>query len=383
MRRLGAGLFTSPNGRGVLPEDDPLCIGNLSWDPDVRALCREADLLVAIGTRFQGPEHGELEDGAARRASCRSTSSPRSPGRNYPVEAAIVGDAKISTTRFAGRARPDRGAGEDLAEAGWTERVARGRRLRPERGFGPSLGPQAGLLDALAPCLGAGHRRREGLDHPRLHLGQPAPAGAYVPAPRSCRTASPSGSGCRTPLGAARRARSDATRRAPGGRRRLPARGDRAGDRGPGAAPDRRARVRATAATGSCATSRTSQYGRRKVASASTSAGPTSCGLASAFGIRGRASGVSSADFAHGRRAKACRRPRPCLIEVDLDAIGPMAVPYTGTSVRLPESRRPATGAREAQSASRKSRLAHDGVGVHLRLLQMARSSPSSATASE
>jgi acetolactate synthase-1/2/3 large subunit len=55
VRRLGAGLLTSPNGRGVLSEDDPLCIGNFSWDPDVRALYREADLLIAIGTRFQGP----------------------------------------------------------------------------------------------------------------------------------------------------------------------------------------------------------------------------------------------------------------------------------------------------------------------------------------
>ena len=76
VRRLGAGLLTSPNGRGVLPEDDPMCIGNLSWDPEVRALCREADLLVAIGTRFQGP-HTEnwnrgrregIDKGVARRA---------------------------------------------------------------------------------------------------------------------------------------------------------------------------------------------------------------------------------------------------------------------------------------------------------------------------
>jgi len=46
--RLRAGVITSPNGRGVLSEDDPLVIGNLSWDPDVRALCRDADLLIAV-----------------------------------------------------------------------------------------------------------------------------------------------------------------------------------------------------------------------------------------------------------------------------------------------------------------------------------------------
>ncbi|HKH87970.1 MAG TPA: thiamine pyrophosphate-binding protein, partial [Acidimicrobiales bacterium] len=153
VRRLGAGLLTSPNGRGVLPEDDPLCIGNLSWDPDVRALCREADVLVAIGTRFQGPNTENWKMELPRRL-VQLDIDPAVPGRNYPVEAAIVGDAKTSTAALLDALESTPGR-DVLAEAGWADRViaatASGRaRLRG------TLGSQVGLLDALASCIRPG-----------------------------------------------------------------------------------------------------------------------------------------------------------------------------------------------------------------------------------
>ena len=151
-RRLGAGVITSPNGRGLVAEDDPCCVGNLSWDPEVRELCREADLLVAIGTRFQGPNTENWTMELPRRI-VQIDVDPAVPGRSYPVEVAVVADAKTATaailaeldTLHPARVGP---------QAGWEERVAAVAASARERLRG-TLGPQVGLLDALAPRVGA------------------------------------------------------------------------------------------------------------------------------------------------------------------------------------------------------------------------------------
>ena len=124
VRRLGAGSLTSPNGRGIVSEDDPCCIGNLSWDQGVRELCREADLLVAIGTRFQGPntENWRME---LPGHLVHIDVDPGVPGRNYPVE---VGHHR-------GREDGDRG---HLGRAGQPERGRAGPRSRA----GPSVWPR-------------------------------------------------------------------------------------------------------------------------------------------------------------------------------------------------------------------------------------------------
>ena len=122
VRRLGAGLLTSPNGRGIVSEDHACCIGNLSWDPDVRALCREADLLIAIGTRFQGPNTENWKMSLPTRL-VQIDVDPSVPGRNYPAEAAIIGDAKAVTAALLQQL--DRmGVPEVLAEASWARPVA-------------------------------------------------------------------------------------------------------------------------------------------------------------------------------------------------------------------------------------------------------------------
>ncbi len=55
--RLQAPVLSSPNGRGALPEDHPLSVGALPYHPEIQALQEEADVVLAVGTRFQvGPE---------------------------------------------------------------------------------------------------------------------------------------------------------------------------------------------------------------------------------------------------------------------------------------------------------------------------------------
>ena len=56
--RLGAPVLTTLNGRGVLPEDHPLCVGNFYHSRDLAAASADAELTLAIGTRFQAGVDG-------------------------------------------------------------------------------------------------------------------------------------------------------------------------------------------------------------------------------------------------------------------------------------------------------------------------------------
>ncbi|CUK18631.1 putative 2-ketoarginine decarboxylase AruI [Ruegeria denitrificans] len=51
-KRLDAPVINSRAGKGVIPEDHPLCLGfTQAFDP-VRELLRDADAVLAIGTEF-------------------------------------------------------------------------------------------------------------------------------------------------------------------------------------------------------------------------------------------------------------------------------------------------------------------------------------------
>ncbi len=52
--RLGAPVVTTVEGRGSIPEDHPLCLGALTTSPQVEEILAGADVVLAVGTRFQG-----------------------------------------------------------------------------------------------------------------------------------------------------------------------------------------------------------------------------------------------------------------------------------------------------------------------------------------
>lgn len=51
--KLDAPVFTTPNGRGAIPDDHPLAIGNLWASRKLQTDIADADLTIAVGTRFQ------------------------------------------------------------------------------------------------------------------------------------------------------------------------------------------------------------------------------------------------------------------------------------------------------------------------------------------
>ena len=126
---LGAPVLVSANGRGALPDDHPLCLGNLVYHPEVRALREEADVVLAVGTRLQvGSEarnyaalggkliHLDADAGVIHRVS--------------PAELAVVADAAGGLAAVTA-ALADRGGRTDAAVAvarqAWAARAAAAR----------------------------------------------------------------------------------------------------------------------------------------------------------------------------------------------------------------------------------------------------------------
>jgi len=324
VRRLGAGLLTSPNGRGVIPESDPACIGNLTWDPDVRALCREADLLVAIGTRFQGPntENWRMELPARL---VQLDIDPAVPGRNYPVQAAVIGDAKHSTAALLDELDRLR-APQVLAEPLWSDHVVAATRSARER-LRETLGPQVGLLDALAGAV-----------DPGTVVVKDSTISAYtwgnrlMPVMRPRTSIMPNsfaiGLGLPHALGAAVGSQALPVVLLVGDGGLLISAAELATVASEGLAIV--VVVFVDGGYGILRNIQESQYGSREARIGVDLGRPDFCRLAEAFGIR--AERVRSVDSYATAVRGALDERAPCLVEVDLDAIGPMKVSYTGTS---------------------------------------------------
>lgn len=92
--KLQAPVFMTPNGRGAIAEDHPLAIGNLYQSRKLHSDMADADLTIAIGTRFQVGVGGV---GAALRPAGKLLHIDIDPAvisRVHPADVAIVGDVK-------------------------------------------------------------------------------------------------------------------------------------------------------------------------------------------------------------------------------------------------------------------------------------------------
>ncbi|MFE7316685.1 thiamine pyrophosphate-binding protein [Streptomyces sp. NPDC057555] len=105
--RLGAGVFSTASGRGVVAEDHPLYCGvsGLYAAPPADALWREADLVVAIGSRLEETATFGWPDGAAEQ---------------LPVVQAVLGEDGLALERPGAHVLGDAGR----IVAGWRELLA-------------------------------------------------------------------------------------------------------------------------------------------------------------------------------------------------------------------------------------------------------------------
>ncbi|MEV2246588.1 thiamine pyrophosphate-binding protein [Streptomyces sp. NPDC049970] len=139
----GAGLVTSNSGRGGVPEDHAQVVGNFATTPAVRALLADADLLLTIGTHFRS---NETADYTLRlpQAHIQIDIEAAALGRVYPATHQLHGDAAGVLAALLPHAVS--------AEPGWTERVG-AVRTEVRAILRDGIGPQAAVCDAIRAAL--------------------------------------------------------------------------------------------------------------------------------------------------------------------------------------------------------------------------------------
>jgi acetolactate synthase-1/2/3 large subunit len=132
--KIAAPVVTTFAGRGVIAADHPCAVGLPPHEPEIEALVANADLLVAVGTKFDAN-------------STRNWTMPRPPKlvtincdpvdlvKNYEPDVGVLADAKLALIALIGdvEARaPIDDSVKRIADATW-------QRLRKDRAGGPAL----------------------------------------------------------------------------------------------------------------------------------------------------------------------------------------------------------------------------------------------------
>jgi acetolactate synthase I/II/III large subunit len=145
VERLPAGLLTSNAGRGAVPEDHPLCVGNYASAPAGRALLAEADVLLSLGTHFRSNETSDYSL-ALPAGHIQVDVDPAALGRVYPVKVGIGGRVETVLAHLARRITTT------ATEPGWRDRVTEAK-ATARSAQRAAVGPQAAICDALRAIL--------------------------------------------------------------------------------------------------------------------------------------------------------------------------------------------------------------------------------------
>ncbi|WP_082031219.1 thiamine pyrophosphate-binding protein [Tessaracoccus massiliensis] len=115
--RWGAGVLTGANGRGSVPEDHPLCIGNFPTHEALDELLRDADCLLTVGSHLRGNETREFELPLPAN-HIQIDLDPEALGRNFPIEVGLQADAASAVPALLAE------LGEHAVDEEWAQRVA-------------------------------------------------------------------------------------------------------------------------------------------------------------------------------------------------------------------------------------------------------------------
>lgn len=139
--KWGAGVFTSNAGRGSLPEDHPLSIGNFANQPGTRPLIDKADVLLIVGSHLRGTETFTWQLPLPPNI-IQIDVDELAIGRNYPVTVGLQADAKLALaelTELLGDYKPDPAYLEEIAQT----------RKESRQLYRATLGPYAEIMDKL------------------------------------------------------------------------------------------------------------------------------------------------------------------------------------------------------------------------------------------
>ena len=145
--KLGFGVVTSVQGRGVLPEDHPATLGAFNVQPTVENFYRTCDAMLVVGSRLRGNETLKYKL-ALPQPLFRVDADALADNRGYRNELFVHGDAAEVLDQLAtlleGRMKIDPAFAGDLAA---TREVAVAE-------TGKGLGPYKRLVDVLQHAVG-------------------------------------------------------------------------------------------------------------------------------------------------------------------------------------------------------------------------------------
>ncbi len=113
---LGAPVFTTANGRGAIPEDHPLCIGNIYQSRRLHEDLQDCDLTIAIGTRFQVGVAGNNANLKPPGALLHIDIDASVLNRIHQADLTLQGDAKDILESISTQLNPETGNPDFLAK---------------------------------------------------------------------------------------------------------------------------------------------------------------------------------------------------------------------------------------------------------------------------
>ena len=138
----GFGIVTSTNGRAVVAEEHPHTLGAYNMTPEAQQIYARADLMIVVGSRLRGNE--TLNNKMALPPLVQIDADPTQAGRNYPVEIFVAADARLALEGLLARLP------EKLeADAAFLAEIAAAR-AKAESKLAAGLGPYRALADLLS-----------------------------------------------------------------------------------------------------------------------------------------------------------------------------------------------------------------------------------------
>ena len=132
--QIDAPVITTPNGKGALRDDHPLHLGTvLISTGSLQDSLKHADLLIAVGTRFQAGVAGrQLE--VSLPPIVHIDVDPRNINLNHQVKVGVVGDAKstLASLQASGIEKGDSPFREQLKEAAIEAKAKNLKTLGPD-----------------------------------------------------------------------------------------------------------------------------------------------------------------------------------------------------------------------------------------------------------
>ena len=147
--QLQVPVVTTIMGKGAIPTDHPLFIGNMGMHGNVASntAVSECDLLVSIGTRFNDRITGKISEFAKNAKIVHIDIDAASISRNIVVDVPIVADAKEAIEKMAEIAVAPKHMGD------WLERLQKCRAEKPVAMDGSGAMSPQDIILAVNECF--------------------------------------------------------------------------------------------------------------------------------------------------------------------------------------------------------------------------------------